>query len=1431
PLEQELEALTRARDPRVRAAALGDLARRTLATEQPAVTVASALLREQGRLFRADLDDPLAAFASFREALSLTPGHTVLAVELADIADQLNRGDLLEEVFDLCAETVGGAPNPLRREIVVRHAEVLARQGHVNDALAMLQVHPELAVSDPRVQAALTVLRARIGDGTTLAASFESEGERETGGAIARAQAFLRAAAIADGVLAQGERAEALMRRALAVAPAYRPAVEALAQKLRAGGRGAELASVFEAELAGAPAPAAGDRERRRALLEALVALCRDELRDPRRARVHQRQLVALAGQAAQQGPQGSQGSIDEPARVRALARLFDLDLLVAAGNTSGASAAETTADATAAVATLQALGEAAGDDTLAAALRGEAARLVTAHAHSDDDRRQARELYRQAMQDDPTDLSAAGLETLLADPAFPAEDRVQARADALAAELATAETRAAGGAVARALRFRLAAVLTAAGRGEGALTVLQPLRAGGDRFARAYCLDVARAAGRADWEARLLSEPLPEGERSPDEALALAEALERQGDEPAAAGRFREVLATSPTLDAALGALRCAAAVAGAPITELVSAFQAVATLSSDLPLLSAALRREGDFLAMAAGEAAGPLSASVRPGAAGAAAAPTDAVDEALWSWMVAVRANDAGAVGRALLALVRAADDRSGVLLPLLSRAAARARMGQPEDAQWVQALAWRESPDAPVLQQGLTDLPVPPPPAPELVGLSAARAARAAAAGGALGMALDIERAVDAEMGGRLGEALDGFGRVLAHDAECVEAIEGVRRIAQTAGDALGQARALARLATLAKGPRAVALFAESARQFEQAGQPAQAITLGWRVLEERPDDQEATTRLTALLTANLDAPERAADYERLLAHRLSLLPAGHADRVPLLLDRAGHRLHRRQDRIGAIADFKRILKIVPYHEEALAELSALAVAEPSPRDAARLLERYVAVARDAELAAQARLDLAASYETLQDAGRAVEILEHAAALTPADPRPRERLVDLLLRVSDWRGALGALRAWDQATTEPAAKAKLYLRIGALLRDQALDQSGAAQSFRLAADLDPLGDGARALVTLYESLGDAPGRARAIAREIAELRQALAGDPLDLARLQRLKEFLDREATAPAPPATSEAVAPVAQVLALLGEGAEPPDVPQTRRRLGAGLSATAFWDRLALPQTSGFLSEIWAVIAAAVAELHRPDGPAISRLGLSRQNRVAPGSEPRLGWVEAAAVALGVEGLSCYASPQPLGEQGDAGVVALELPDPVLVFDRSALAGGAGARFRFGRALGLLRQRATVLDRLGAGGESDDLRHLFLAAGAIAGASGGAGPGAAAPAATVKALGKVLSRKDRKTLTLQASRFAFEASDVEAWRRGTLGTADRLGLVISGDVAAAARVAANAHGVVVGATELRASSSAMELLRFALDVAYLELRVEAGGVAG
>jgi hypothetical protein len=255
----------------------------------------------------------------------------------------------------------------------------------------------------------------------------------------------------------------------------------------------------------------------------------------------------------------------------------------------------------------------------------------------------------------------------------------------------------------------------------------------------------------------------------------------------------------------------------------------------------------------------------------------------------------------------------------------------------------------------------------------------------------------------------------------------------------------------------------------------------------------------------------------------------------------------------------------------------------------------------------------------------------------------------------------------------------------------------------------------------------------------------------------------------------------------------------------------------------VPASAGFFTEIWALIAAAVGEVHRLSPEAMARLGLSRQTRLAPGSEARVGWVEATAAALGIQDLSLYASAQPLGDQGDASVVAAELPDPVLVFDRAALAGGASARFRLGRALALFRLRATVLDRL----SGEPLRHVFLAAAALAGAPATED---AAPPALVKALSKALPRKERKALTLQASRFGFETTDVEGWRSAVLSTADRLGLIAAGDVAAAVRTLAHAHGPLATVAQLQASPAALELLRFALQPDYLDLRAEAG-VAG
>src|SRR5262249_60075404 len=126
------------------------------------------------------------------------------------------------------------------------------------------------------------------------------------------------------------------------------------------------------------------------------------------------------------------------------------------------------------------------------------------------------------------------------------------------------------------------------------------------------------------------------------------------------------------------------------------------------------------------------------------------------------------------------------------------------------------------------------------------------------------------------------------------------------------------------------------------------------------------------------------------------------------------------------------------------------------------------ERFLAAAPDDPRAAEVRMDLASTYEGTQDRARAIETLRRAAALRPGDPEPLERLVDLHTRLGEWRSAVEVLRDWEGRQPDARDRAALQLRIGALLRDVGRDATGAAVAFRRAAELDPLGEGGRALV---------------------------------------------------------------------------------------------------------------------------------------------------------------------------------------------------------------------------------------------------------------------------------------------------------------------------------------------------------------------------
>ncbi len=267
------------------------------------------------------------------------------------------------------------------------------------------------------------------------------------------------------------------------------------------------------------------------------------------------------------------------------------------------------------------------------------------------------------------------------------------------------------------------------------------------------------------------------------------------------------------------------------------------------------------------------------------------------------------------------------------------------------------------------------------------------------------------------------------------------------------------------------------------------------------------------RAYQLLRADLDAPGRALLFDALLSHRLAAAPLTPAARVALLFERGQHRLQKVADREAAFADFKEILKIQPEHREALFQLARGASEDRDPSAAAHWLVQFLAAASDDARAPEARLDLATCYEALKDRARAVETLRRAAGLRPGDPKPLQRLSDLYLRQGEWKPAVEALRASEPRFPDAAERAALHLRIGSILRDLGRDAQGAAAAFRRAAELDPLGEGTRALVALHDAAGDPGGALETVDHEVADVRRALAADPLDVRRLERLGELLE------------------------------------------------------------------------------------------------------------------------------------------------------------------------------------------------------------------------------------------------------------------------------------------------------------------------------
>ena len=1379
----ELEALTAPDAPiEVVVRALSEIAGRVAPVDRE---LAVALWRERARVQAARPDGAADALASLEDAARLDPAHLAVAMDRLLLVEAQTGGAAADALAP--ALIADAATNDDAVDLALLHAEAAVRGGRDAAAAASLSA-PRVrerrgARADLRALELVLAFRAR--DAAAAHDGFVAEADHAAGKgpgeAASAADALVAAGAIKQWRLKERAAAEALYRRALDRLPTHAPATYALVDMLLSDGRGAEAAALLEKTLTWASDVSTMFELWAR---EMIVSIYADEIGEPDKAAEHQRRLVELT-----------------PKDVSRRVRLADMEM-----SRPGAMDLSRQAD------NLVALADLAGDPAVAIALQVEAGRTLL-HAPTAEQRHRGETLLTDLVTQDASGLAASALEGILG--------TATARAELVSTELAAAETDAPAEAV-RALRFRLAHHYEADGRFAEGLAALTPLRSEGDPLARAWSYELARRSGEAILEVAILSEET----RASDDVLgdeafvrfAHGEALVRAGDPSGAVPDFRralEAVGTGPTaVDAALALVRIAATDRAAGPQVLAEALQALAGACPEDEALASAAAREAALLRAAAGEPA-PGDAAAQPSAE---LPPRVRADLAVLRLVSAARLGDHAAVGEALIEMAQLAGHDSAASLTdtepswkadLLARAAARARLGGMAAAEQVAQRAWQTA-RVPALASAISDLPLAAGGAwPD--GRPDTRRARARRNGGALGTALDLEVAMDAERRGALGAALAIYGGIIASEPERLEAWMGIRRVARAGGDTIGEARALARLGAVVRDPtEAAALLGEAAGVYEQAGRVDDAITALAKCVELRPNDTTAYMRVYQLLRADLDAPGRAILFDALLSHRLAVATLTPAARVALLFERGQHRLQRVVDRDAAFADFKEILKIQSEHREALYELARGAIEDSDPESAAHWLVQFLAVASEDPRAPDARLDLAACYEALKDRARAVETLRRAGGLRPGDPKPLQRLSDLHLRQGEWKAAVEALRASEPRLADITERAALHLRVGSILRDLGRDAQGAAAAFRRAAELDPLGEGTRALVALHDSAGDAQGALGTVDHEIADVRRALAADPLDVRRLEHLRELLEmaraRGSTAP----IEEAEAAVASVLELV-TGQASQSAPAGRARPFVPRAARAFWTELAYPGAGGFIGELWPNLVEAALDLF--PAPAVR----GKRQTYPPGSEQRFAWIETSATGLGLTGLQIQVGREP----GTPPVTALEEPSSVLLLGQAE--NSLATRFQVGRALGLLAQRATVLERASA----DDLAPLFSCAALLAGVA--LPSGLPRPSdELMRAVTRAVGRKQRKAITLQASRFNFEKYDFAAWHEGVLRTADRLGLMLAGDVAASAlALVGGAANRPATATEVATNPAALDLLRFALGEQYPVLRKGAG----
>ncbi|MGF1509185.1 MAG: tetratricopeptide repeat protein [Myxococcota bacterium] len=331
--------------------------------------------------------------------------------------------------------------------------------------------------------------------------------------------------------------------------------------------------------------------------------------------------------------------------------------------------------------------------------------------------------------------------------------------------------------------------------------------------------------------------------------------------------------------------------------------------------------------------------------------------------------------------------------------------------------------------------------------------------------------------------RLGDdafATDMFRRALEADPQCLPALRGRRRLAESAHDAPTVLTCLqAEEAATSDKEHARDLLFEIGRLYQDKFKDVDAALHAFQgVLERSPDHEPAFRRLEAIFL------ERGADQALVDLYAARAGAVEEAEVQAKLLSEAGLVAHDRLGRIElAMSLFQQVLERDKMHPLALMRLGPLHFDRSEWDEAIDVFHRTLAVTKDPEVLLRSFRSLGIIYQEHRvDLVKSVQSFQAALQVEPKEVECLRRLSAVYREAEDWPSAINVLLRLTEVTTALDEKVNSLLQLGGLYENGTKEPGNAILAYRKLLELDPSNqDAILRLCNLYETREDWPALA--------------------------------------------------------------------------------------------------------------------------------------------------------------------------------------------------------------------------------------------------------------------------------------------------------------------------------------------------------------